>query len=279
MSTALNPEISHLTEEQTENHYDQAGAEQQRDRAGIRTRLCWSKWRAFGSFYFYGHLHFQKAGMPELLSESDLQTLEIGSFRPSPSPLVALPTAELCWQHRQHSGSKNQEDWKLSGWGESGKNSNGKCHHSHRRHCLSGTVQVTSRTPHQLFEVDTSVFHFINEKKNDGGSENLRNLLESIQLSDDKAENSSQNLWVFPSVFHGLRTHLIQVNGKTIPSDGRGTHDLAVPQQVTFKTLEIVVLIQQWRGLTKLSHTFLHGNPPTKANAHLLLSPFNGHGL
>lgn len=106
-------------------------------------------------------------------------------------------------------------------------------------------MQVTSRTPHQLFEVDISVFYFINEKKkNDGGSENLRNLLDSIQLSGDKAENSSQNLLAFSSVLHGLRKHFMQVYGRTIPSGGKGTHDLAVPQ-VTFKTLKIVVLIQQ----------------------------------
>lgn len=59
------------------------------------------------------------------------------------------------------------------------------------RHCASYFTNPT-----QLFEVGTSIFHFINGKRKDGSSEKL-NLLEFVQLPGDTAANAIQYLLAF----------------------------------------------------------------------------------
>lgn len=64
------------------------------------------------------------------------------------------------------------------------------------RHCASYFTNPT-----QPFEVDTSIFRFINGKRKDGSSEKLSNLLEFIQLPRDTAAIVTQYLLAF---FHCL---------------------------------------------------------------------------
>lgn len=63
------------------------------------------------------------------------------------------------------------------------------------RHCASYFANPT-----QPFEVDTSIFHFINGKRKDGSSEKLSNLLEFIQLPGDTAANATHYLLAFFTV-------------------------------------------------------------------------------
>lgn len=70
------------SEKQAENITAQL-VQRQRNRDGIRTRICWSKSRALWFFHFCRYHHFQKVGTSEVLSDLEEAPSDPPTFPPT----------------------------------------------------------------------------------------------------------------------------------------------------------------------------------------------------